>query len=114
MRLLRRTAASLALGLLIVGELPAQTPSVEEIMSKVAAHQDQAEQLRARYSYTQKVRIRALRGNGKLSREEYSLYNVAPTEQATKKELVQFKGRYEHKGRIVDYIIPGEAIPDKN
>jgi hypothetical protein len=82
-------------------------------MSQVAAHQDQAEQLRAKYSYTQKVRIRAMRGNGKLSREEYCVYNVAPTENATKKELVQFKGRYEHKGQIVEYKKPGEQIPDQ-
>ena len=114
MLLLTKTAPVLALGLLILGRLPAQTPSVDEIMFTVAAHQDQAEQLRAKYSYTQKVRIRAIRGNGKLSREEFCVYNVAPTEQATKKELVQFKGRYEHKGQIVDYDKPGEEIPNKN
>jgi hypothetical protein len=92
----------------------AQTPSMDEIMRDVAKHQDQAEQLRKKYSYTQKVRIRALRGDGKLSREEYCTYNVAPAEKTTGKELVQFKGRYENKGRIIEYHKPGEHIPDKN
>jgi len=113
MRLLGRTALSLAAGLVTIRVVAAQTPSVDQIMLEVAKHQDQAEQLRKKYSYTQKVRIRALRGNGKLSREEYCVYNMAPTEKATKKQLVQFKGRYETKGRIVEYQKPGEEIPNK-
>ncbi len=113
MGLLDGTLCGLALGLLWIGEVSAQTPNVDQIMLQVAAHQDQAEQLRAKYTYTQKVRIRALRGNGKLSREEFCVYNVLPTNKASKKELVQFKGRYESKGETVQYNKPGEPIPDK-
>jgi hypothetical protein len=91
----------------------AQTLNADEIMSKVAAHQDQAEQLRAKYTYTQKVRIRAIRANGHLSREEYSVYNVIPTEKGIKKDMVQFRGRYENKGKISEYQKSGEEIPDK-
>lgn len=108
-----RTAVSLAVSLLAIPGMAAQALTVDEIMLNVAKHQDEAEQLREKYSYTQKVRIRALRGDGKLSREEYCVYNVAPTEKATTKELVQFKGRYENKGRIVEYQKPGLEIPDK-
>lgn len=114
MRLVLRIAASSAAGLLMTGVLlPAQTPGAGQIMLKVAAHQDEAQQLRTKYSYTQKVRIRALRANGGLSREEYSVYSVAPAEKATSKELVQFQGRYEYKGQIVEYQKAGEEIPNK-
>ena len=92
MRVLKRIGVSLALDLLVVGGSSAQTPNVPQIMSEVAAHQDQASLLRANYTYTQKVRIRALRANSKLSREEYCVYNVVPTHKATKKELTQFRG----------------------
>ena len=102
-----------ASGLFLIGSLVAQTPNVDQIMSQVAAHQDQAEQLRAKYTYTQKVRIRALRGDGKLSREEYCVYNVVPTDKDTKKELVLFKGRYEDKGQVVEYKKSGEENPNR-
>jgi len=103
----------LFLSLLLIGGASAQTPNVDQIMSEVAAHQDQAEQLRSKYTYTQKVRIRALRANGKLSREEFSVYNVLPTDKSSKKQLVQFKGRYETNGQIVQYSKSGEQIPNK-
>jgi hypothetical protein len=108
-----RALSALGLGLFLLGELGAQTLNVDQIMAQVAAHQDQAEQLRAKYTYTQKVRIRALRGNGKLSREEFCVYNVVPTNEATKKQLAEFKGRYESNGNITQYAKPGEQIPNK-
>lgn len=108
-----RTAAVFALVFLFSGELPAQTPDINAVMSQVAAHQDQAEELRAKYTYTQKVRIRAIHSNGVLSREEYSIYNVIPTKEGTKKDLVQCQGRYGNKGQIFQYQKSGEPIPDK-
>lgn len=110
---MKLAAAIPVLGLVVAGGLSAQTPTVDQIMASVAAHQDQAGQLRAKYAYTQKVRVRAIRGNGKLSREEYCVYNVAPTEEATQKKLVQFQGRYEDKGRITEYSKPGQENPDR-
>jgi hypothetical protein len=109
----RMAAPLLLLGLVLVGRLSAQAPDVDQIMSQLAMHQDQAENLRAKYVYTQKVRIRALRRNGKLSREEYCVYNVTPTARNTKKQLVLFKGRYDFKGHIVQYSKPGQQIPNK-
>ena len=113
MHSLQRRAVFLLLGILSIGPVLAQTPNVDQIMSDIAVHQDQAEQLRAKYAYTQKVRIRALRGNGQLSREEYCVYNVAPTDRNTEKQLMLFKGRYEYKGHVVEYGKPGEQIPNK-
>ena len=113
MQLLQRRAVFLLLGILSVGPMWAQTPNVDQIMSQIAVHQDQAEQLRAKYAYTQKVRIRALRGNGKLSREEYCVYNMAPIDRNTEKQLALFKGRYEYKGHLIEYSKPGEQIPNK-
>jgi hypothetical protein len=85
MRLFEGTALSLLLSFLLNREASAQAPNVDRIMAEVAAHQDQAEQLRAKYTYTQKVRIRALRGNGKLAREDYCVYNVVPRTKPPKK-----------------------------
>jgi hypothetical protein len=113
MRVWERTAAPFALGLLLSGALWAQTPNVDSIMSQVAAHQDQAEQVRARYTYTQKVRIRAIHSNGKLSREESCVYNVIPNDKGTKKDLAQCRGCYESKGQFVEYHKSGESNPDR-
>ena len=92
----------------------AQTPNVIAIMSQVAGSQDRAEKLRTQYAYTQKVRVRAIHSNGKLSREEFCTYNVIPTENSTTKELLSFKGRYQDKGKLVDYEKPGQEAPGKN
>lgn len=113
MRVQERIAVLCAFSFLLLGKLPAQTPDVNAMMSQVAAHQDQADELRAKYTYTQKVRIRAIHSNGKLSREEYSIYNVVPTKEGTKKDLVQCQGRYGNKGKIFQYQKSGEPIPDK-
>ncbi len=113
MRLFNKTVLNSALLLALATSVKAQAPNVDRIMSEVSAHQDAAEQLRAKYTYTQKVRIRAIRGSGTLSREEFSVYNVTPIDKGTKKDLVQFKGRYENKGHITEYKKSGEEIPDK-
>lgn len=108
-----RIAAPWLLGLLSAAALSSQTPGVDAIMTQVALHQDQAQRLRAKYTYTQKVRIRAVRSNGKLSREESCVYNAVPSEKGTEKNLVQCDGRYENKGQIIAYHRSGEPIPDK-
>src|SRR4051812_26030310 len=87
-----------------------QMPDADEIMSRVAEHQANAQRAREKFTYTQRVRIRAIRSNGKLSREEYSVYNVVPTEKGTKKDLVEFKGRYEDGGHIAEYQTSGYEI----
>jgi hypothetical protein len=103
----------LAVAALFTSTLSGQARDVNRLMQQVAAHQDEAEHLRSQYTYTQKVRIRALYSNGKLSREEYCVYNVLPTDAATKKELKEFEGRYGDKDKLVAYTKPGEPNPHR-
>jgi len=96
------------LGVLSAGDQPA--PSVEEIMARVAANQDRAEQVRAEYVYQQRIHVASLRTNGKLAREESADYLVTPTPDGTKKELKHIEGRYWHEGRYLTF--QGEPVPE--
>ena len=71
-----------------------------EIMARVAADQDHAQQVRAEYVYQQHVRVATLRTRGKLAREEIADYVVMPTPEGTKKSLLRNDGRYWHRGSI--------------
>jgi len=95
------------------GLAPAQSPeTVDEIMAKVAANQDRAESMRTAFVYDQELRLRFLRGNGKVAREETRAYAVTPTENGTNKELVRFDGSYEKDGKMVPYSEPGFEYRD--
>jgi hypothetical protein len=83
--------------------------SVDEIMARVAANQDRAEQARAEYVYQQRIHVATLRTNGKLAREETADYLVAPTPDGTKKELKHIEGRYWRKGKYLSF--QGEPVP---
>ncbi|HLH05455.1 MAG TPA: hypothetical protein VKX25_21985 [Bryobacteraceae bacterium] len=82
-------------------------------MQQVAAHQDRSEQLREQYTYTQKVRIRAIYSNGKLAREELCVYQAVPAKHSTEKELKHFEGRYAYKDKLIAYQKPGEENPNR-
>jgi hypothetical protein len=105
-------------GLLLV--IPASLPaaggqagaSPQEIMSEVAAHQDQALKLRESYVYQQHIRIVTRRTNGRLAREETADYVVTPTAEGTKKELKSITGRYWHKGSY--HVFQGEPRPESH
>jgi hypothetical protein len=86
-----------------VASLLGKTPSADEIMQRVAANQDSAEELRSAYVYHQKVRVRSLDSKGKVRHEETSEYTVAPGPNGTKKELTARAGRYLQKGKYVTY-----------
>ncbi|SPE26336.1 conserved exported hypothetical protein [Acidobacteriia bacterium SbA2] len=96
------------LAMLASGDQP--SPSVDEIMARVAANQDRAEQARAEYVYQQHIHVATLRTNGKLAREESADYLVTPTPDGTKKELKHIAGRYWHKGRYLAF--QGEPVPE--
>ena len=96
------------LGTLASGDQP--SPSVDEIMARVAANQDRAEQVRAEYVYQQHIHVATLRTNGKLAREESADYLVTPTPDGTKKELKHVEGRYWHKGKYLTF--QGEPVPE--
>ena len=85
----------------------AQTPSVDEIMARVAANQDRALGMRTNWVYEQKQLLRMVRGNGKLAREEHREYVVTPGREGIDKQLVKFDGKYESKGQFYPYEKPG-------
>jgi hypothetical protein len=97
-----------SLGALSAGDQP--SPSVEEIMARVAANQDRAQQARAEYVYQQRIHVASLRTNGKLAREETADYLVTPTPDGTKKEMKHIQGRYWHKGKYLEF--QGEPVPE--
>jgi len=92
-----------------LGSADQPSPSVDEIMARVAANQDRAQQARAEYVYQQRIHVATLRTNGKLAREETADYLVAPTPDGTKKELKHIEGRYWHKGKYLTF--QGEPVP---
>jgi hypothetical protein len=98
------------LGMLSASDQP--SPSVDEIMARVAANQDQGQKARAEYVYQQRIRVAAHRTNGKLAREETTDYLVTPTPDGTKKELKHIDGRYWHKGKYLEF--QGEPVPESD
>jgi hypothetical protein len=96
------------LGVLSAGDQP--SPSVQQIMARVAANQDRGQKARAEYVYQQRIRVTTHRTNGKLAREETTDYLVTPTPDGTKKELKHIDGRYWRKGKYLEFH--GEPVPE--
>jgi hypothetical protein len=86
--------------------------SADEIMTKVAANQDRAVELRAHYVYKQHTHATSHKTNGKLMREETDDYDIFPTAKGFDHKLQTLTGRYWHKGKYVDF--KGEPIPDED
>jgi hypothetical protein len=84
-----------------------EKPLIDQIMEKVAANQDRAEQMRREFVYRQTVVIRVTRANGRLAREELRELQVAPTPEQTEKTLLRFLGKYEKDGKLLEYAEPG-------
>lgn len=82
-------------------------------MSNVAVHQDQADELRPKYASHKKSGFGPIAETASFPGKSIASINVAPAEVATQKQLVQFQGRYEDKGRIVEYSKPGLENPDR-
>ena len=97
----------IALFAAVAASIPAQTPSVESIMSRVAINQAKSQELRTNYVYSQKQLLRMLRGNGKVAREERREYTVVPAHRGVKKELTKFEGKYQQHDAYVSYFHPG-------
>lgn len=88
--------------------LPGQNGQrVEDIMARLAVNQDRAASLRSAFVYDQELRMRFLRGDGRIAREEIRRYRVTPTEKGTVKQLVGCEGRYEKGGTLIPYAEPG-------
>lgn len=91
----------------LAGVGQSQPPAADEIMVRVAENQDRAQEMRAFMVYNQNLLIRMKRGNGKLAREEIRDFTVIPTATGLKKDLTHFAGKYENKGKWVEYGKPG-------
>jgi len=87
-----------------------RTLSADEIMARVAANQDRAEEQRKQCVYKQHIRVISRKTNGKLMREESADYDVFPVEQSSQKKLKQLTGRYWHKGGYLNYS--AEPVPE--
>ena len=80
-----------------------QPLSANEIMARVAANQDRAEELRKQYVYKQHVHVVSRKTNGKLMCEEAADYDVFPGAQGSSKKLTQLLGKYWYKGQYLNY-----------
>ncbi|MFL6437627.1 MAG: hypothetical protein ACJ71Q_08620 [Terriglobales bacterium] len=87
------------------GLLQAQTPSLtaDDIMQRVGANQDRAEELRRQFVYKQHVRVVSRKTNGKVMQEEASDYVVVPGPQGSDKKLTQVAGKYWQNREYVNY-----------
>jgi len=96
-----------AMAVITAGAAMAQAPDVAAIMARVGENQERASQLRREFTFHQKQLLRMNRGNGKVAREEKREYDVTPGADRVDKELIRFEGRYEYKGKYIDYDRPG-------
>jgi hypothetical protein len=96
------------------GLLQAETPSftADEIMQRVGANQDRAEELRRQFVYKQHVRVVSRKTNGKVMQEEASDYVVVPSPQGSDKKLAGVVGKYWQNHQYVSYS--GERAPDRD
>jgi len=92
---------------MLAGCALAQTPSVQEIMDRVAESQAKSLKARRSYVYDQEEVLRMKRGGGKLAREEKVSYTVTPSGKGVHKTLVKCEGQYELHGKYFTYDQPG-------
>jgi hypothetical protein len=100
----------LAIPLLAVSAAAQQPLTAADIMSRVAANQDRAVELRSHYVYKQHIHSLCRKTNGKLMREETRDYVVFPAATGSERKLRTLIGRYWHKGRYEEYN--SEPVPD--
>src|SRR5581483_3126258 len=84
--------------------------SAGEIMRRVAANQDRAQQERKQYLYEQHVKVEIRRTNGKLAREEVSDLLVTPDAKGVQRKEQTISGRYWKKGHYHEFR--GEPVPE--
>lgn len=107
----------LFIAILLCGSSPlwpqaTQPLTADQIMARVAANQDRAEELRKEYVYKQHIHVASRKTNGKLMREETTDYDVFPQVQESSNKLRQLLGKYWSKGQYLSYS--GEPSPDSD
>jgi hypothetical protein len=85
---------------------------VARIMQRVGANQQGARDARRSYVYRQEQLLSMRRAGGKLAREERREYVVTPAQDSFEKQLAKFAGKYESKGRYVEYDEPDYQYKD--
>jgi hypothetical protein len=84
--------------------------SAAEIMRRVAENQDREQAARNQFIYQQVIHRTARHKDGKLIKEEFWTYTVAPNAKGTEKKLVSVKGRYLKNGQYLTF--EGEPVPE--
>ena len=97
----------LAAGCAAAQVAPEATPTIDEIMSRVARNQAKTLDARTSYVYHQSQLLRMLRGSHKVAREEHREYVVTPKDRGFVKKLAHFEGKYESHGQLVSFDKPG-------
>src|SRR5580704_5325430 len=87
---------------------PAEMPTAESIMTRVAANQDKTEADRVHYIYMQHARVVSRKGKTVMC-EEITDSRVAPTASGSDVQLIKLDGRVLQKGNYVAYT----SIPTK-
>ena len=93
----------------LTGCASAQLPDVHEIMLKVAFNQAKTQDARGEFVYHQKQNVRLRRVNGRVAREEFREYDIAPAPRGLHRDLVAIQGRYEKNG---DYVVYDKPQPE--
>lgn len=86
--------------------------TADQIMQRVGANQDRAQELRRHYVYKQHVHVASRKTNGKIMQDETADYFVVPDAEASTKKLTSLSGKYWHKDRYVEYS--GQEAPDRD
>jgi len=97
-----RFALSLPVPFLFVVALWAE-PTAQEVMERLAENQDSAIEQRNQFIYTQTSRVRIMKANKKLLRDESRRYDVVPGAKGSERKLIRAWGAYLEKGRQVPF-----------
>jgi hypothetical protein len=85
----------------------AQTPSIDEIMSRVAANQKKSVAARKEYVYHQEQLVSLRRAGGKLAREEKRQFTVTPNARGGQRQMTAFEGKFQDHGKLGSYSESG-------
>jgi hypothetical protein len=84
--------------------------TADQIMQRVAANQDKADELRRQYVYKQHIHVASRKTNGKLMQEETADYDVFPAPQGSSKKLINLLGKFWTDKQYQTYT--SELVPD--
>ena len=83
--------------------------TIDAIMARVAANQNQSEELQKQYLCKEHIHVVTRKPGGRVMREETADYEIALMGTGTQKQLKALTGRYWHKGKYEDFN--GEPVP---